>query len=197
MASSAPHDMSNGWEAVANKLIALREHSSVGVEVIRTWARNLSNGAEVLDLGCGAGVPVSTALVEAGHKVYGVDASPTLAAEFQRRFLQMSVVCESVETSSFFDRCFDGVVAIGLVFLLSAAAQRQLILKVTSTLKSGGHFLFTSPYQICKWQDNWTRLESLSLGKDAYLELFSEAGLILVSNYTDEGENYYFHAKKP
>lgn len=35
----------------------------------------LPTGSTVLDLGCGSGVPVARALVEAGHQVLGVDFS--------------------------------------------------------------------------------------------------------------------------
>ncbi len=190
------HDASNGWEDVAGEFIAAREQSSIGVDVVRAWARNLPSGAAILDLGCGTGVPISRLLIENGFRIYGVDASHTLVAEFHRRFPQMSVACESVETSAFFGRSFDGVVAIGLMFLLPADVQRSLIFRVASALNSGGHFLFTSPSQICTWADLMTGRESCSLGEDVYSSLLSEAGLVLVGNDTDEGESYYFHATK-
>ena len=190
-------DPSNGWEDVAGELVAAREQSSIGVEVVRAWARHLPGGAAILDLGCGAGVPISQSLLEAGFTIYGIDASPTLVAEFHRRFPQMSVACEPVETSAFFDRTFDGVVAIGLMFLLPADVQRSLIFRVAAALNADGHFLFTSPAQRCEWTDVMTGRESRSLGRDAYITLLTEAGLALVGNYTDEGESYYFHALRP
>lgn len=57
-------DRSNGWEAVADQLIAVR--SRIGEAMVRTWCRSLPAGASVLDLGCGAGVPVSEALMDEG-----------------------------------------------------------------------------------------------------------------------------------
>ncbi len=190
------HDASNGWEDIAGEFIAAREQSSTGVEVVRAWARNLPSGAAILDLGCGTGMPIAQSLIADGFRIYGVDASPTLSAEFHRHFPQMSVACEPVETSAFFGRSFDGVVAIGLMFLLPPEAQRSLIFRVAAALNPGGHFLFTSPSQICTWADLMTGRESTSLGEHAYLTLLSEAGLAVVGNSTDEGENYYFHALK-
>ena len=186
-------DVSSCYEEFASEFIAARD-PSIGVDVVGDWARNLPGGAAILDLGCGTGVPISQALIEDGFKVYGVDASPTLVAEFGRRFPQMSVASEPVETSAFFDRSFDGVVAIGLMFLLPDDAQRFLISKVASALNCGGHFLFTSPYQVCEWEDLITGRGSRSLGEHAYTTLLSKAGLVLVGNYTDQGGNYYFHA---
>lgn len=189
-------DASNGYEEFASEFIAARG-PSIGVDVVRDWARNLPSGAAILDLGCGSGVPISRSLIEDGFRVYGVDASPTLAAEFGRRFPTMQVACEPVETSAFFGRSFDGVIAIGLMFLLPADVQRFLIFKVASTLRRGGHFLFTSPYQVCQWKDLITGRASRSLGEDAYNTLLSEARLVLVDNYTGQGGTYYFHALKP
>ncbi len=191
-----PTDASNEYEEFATEFMAARSPSN-GVDVVRDWARNLPSGAAILDLGCGTGVPVSEALIEDGFRVYGVDASPTLAAEFGRRFPQMSVICEPVETSTFFNRSFDGVVAVGLMFLLPADVQRSLIFKVASTLHGCGHFLFTSPYQVCQWEDLITGRVSRSLGEDAYTTFLSEAGLVLLGTYTGEGGTHYFHALRP
>lgn len=189
-------DASHGYEEFANDFIAARS-PSIGVDVVRNWARILPKGASILDLGCGTGVPISQSLLEDGFMVYGVDASPTLAAEFGRRFPQMRIECEPVETSAFFNRSFDGVVAIGLMFLLPAEVQRSLIFKVASTLHPGGHFLFTSPYQLCEWEDLITGRGSRSLGEEEYAALLSEAGLLLVGKHRDQGRNHYFSAQRP
>jgi SAM-dependent methyltransferase len=189
--------MSHGWEEVVDEFIAAREQSNIGVDVVRAWAQNLPSGCAVLELGSGTGIPISQALIEDGFKIYGVDASPTMVAEFKQRFPQMSITCEPVETSTFFDRSFDGIIAIGLMFLLPTEVQRQLIFAVASVLNSGGHFLFTSPAQVCEWSDPMTGRESRSLGADTYTRLLARAGLVLVGSYTDEGENHYFHAQQP
>jgi len=98
-------------------------------------------------------VPNSQALINDGFVIYGVDASPSLIAEFRRRFPDVNVACEAVEDSRLFDRTFDGVMAVGLLFLLSEDSQRDLIRRVGLALNSGGQFLFTSPAQCCTWTD--------------------------------------------
>jgi 2-polyprenyl-3-methyl-5-hydroxy-6-metoxy-1,4-benzoquinol methylase len=193
--TSESHDASNGWDAVAHKFFAARD-SRIGVTVVREWARHLPRGAGVLDVGCGSGVPVSETLIDGGFAVYGVDASPTLVAMFRKRFSRTPVACEPAESSRFFDRTFDGVVAVGLIFLLPADAQRMLLLRISAALNPGGRFLFSSPRQACTWSDLTTGRESRSLGADAYASILSEAGLALVGNYTDEGESFYYHARK-
>ena len=185
-------DPSNGYEAVATELIAGRPRSRIGVARIHVWGRSLPQGASILDLGCGFGVPISQALINDGFVIYGVDASSSLITEFRRRFPDVNVACEAVEDSRFFDRTFDGVIAVGLLFLLSEDSQRDLIRRVGLALNSGGRFLFTSPAQSCTWTDILTGRESLSLGADAYKAIIADAGLTLVGEDSDEGDNHYY-----
>jgi 2-polyprenyl-3-methyl-5-hydroxy-6-metoxy-1,4-benzoquinol methylase len=96
-----PTDASNGWEAAASELIAIR--SSVGEQVIKAWCQLLRPSADVLDLGCGAGLPVSGVLASAGFSLHAVDASPTLLATYRRRFPQAATACEDALTSKYFD----------------------------------------------------------------------------------------------
>jgi cyclopropane fatty-acyl-phospholipid synthase-like methyltransferase len=131
-----------------------------------------------------------------GFNVYGIDASPILVQEFRRQFPDALVKCEPVETSTFFDHHFDAVIAIGLMFLLSEDAQRQLIYRVSSVLSPGGRFLFTAPTQDVDWADTLTGRQSRSLGRARYEAALREAGLELVAEYTDEGESHYYSAKR-
>ena len=187
-------DRSNGYEAVASEHIARRQHSSVGVETVRVWARSLPVGTAVLDLGCGDGVPIDIALINDGFAIHGVDASPSMTAAFRHHFPQAPVACEAVEDSGFFNRSFDGVLAWGLMFLLSADTQRALIHKVALALNPSGRFLFTSPTQSCTWRDAVTGRQSLSLGVESYTAILSDANLVLVGEHQDEGDNHYYEA---
>lgn len=193
--NSTAGDRSNGYEAVAPEFMRRRGQSTIGVETVLMWSRLLPRGGAILDLGCGSGVPISTALNNEGFVVYGIDASTSLAAEFRRRLPDAHVVCDAVEDSRFFDRTFDGVVAVGLMFLLPSDVQRDLIRKVAAALNPDGRFLFSSPAQLCTWTDVLTGKESRSLGAEEYRAAFSEAGLTLVGEYEDEGGNHYYDTR--
>jgi 2-polyprenyl-3-methyl-5-hydroxy-6-metoxy-1,4-benzoquinol methylase len=193
-ALSPDNDPSNGWEAVAAQLIQRRDQSRIGVDIVRAWTKSLNRGTSILDLGCGSGVPVSQALIDDGFIVTGIDASPTLVATFRSRFPGINIACEQAETSRFFGKTYDAVIAIGLMFLLSEAAQKTLIVKVGSALNVGGRFLFTSPSQSCIWNDLMTGRQSRSLGAAAYAAILSESGLTLIGEHTDEGQNHYYEA---
>ncbi|GGE92590.1 class I SAM-dependent methyltransferase [Sphingomonas prati] len=185
-------DSSAGWEAVATRFARIR--SNVGTDVIAAWSDHVRPAGTIVDIGCGTGEPIARTLVDKGFDVYGIDPAPTLLAAFRRNFLNATVACEPAEASRFFNRRFDGAVAIGLIFLLPEDAQRALIDRVGGALEPGGHFLFSAPRQVCCWTDSLTGRPSSSLGETRYREYLTNARLRFVDTYVDEGSNTYFHA---
>lgn len=47
-------------------------------------------GAVVLDIGCGSGIPIARYLTDKGHPVTGVDSSPEMIALFRTNFPQQN-----------------------------------------------------------------------------------------------------------
>jgi 2-polyprenyl-3-methyl-5-hydroxy-6-metoxy-1,4-benzoquinol methylase len=192
-------DPANGWESVAETFIRRTARSittGVGVTTVRFWARSLPHGGAILDLGCGPGGPRTGVLVESGFAVHAIDASPSLAREFQSRFPGIRVACARVEDSQFFGQAFDAAMAWGLLFLLPEESQQNVIHRVARVLKPAGRFLFTAPARVCTWADATTGRASWSLGAEAYKAELARAGLTVVGEYEDEGENHYYDAVK-
>jgi len=191
-------DKSNGYEEIASIFIPGRgsAHSGIGSSTMADWSQVLPQGATVLDLGCGTGVPISQVLMRRGCQVFGVDASPSMVAAFRARFPDVPVQCAAVEESDFFRRTFDAVVAWGLFFLLEEEVQLRLIAKIGPVLNSGGWLLFTAHREFLSWNDAMTERASVSLGYDAYREAIEAAGMAIVETRLDEGENHYYIARK-
>jgi len=190
-------DQSSGYESIAAEFVRARS-TTIGVKRVRDWAKALPRGAAVVDLGCGPGLPITEVLVAEGLRVYGVDAAPSLVQAFRRNLPNTCIACEAVQDSRFFDRTFDGVLAWGLMFLLSPEDQRRLIQRVADILVPGGRLLFTSPAEIGFGNDVLTGRESRSLGAEEYRRRLSAVGLSVASEYEDEdgGQNHYFDAFK-
>ena len=185
--------MSNPYEIHAADFIAAR--SGIGARAVERWARaHLRPGGQVLDLGCGHGFPVSWVLSKHEVEVFGIDASPTLVAEFRRRWPGLTVRCEDVLESDLYGRAFDAVTMIGLVFLFSPADQERLIGRAARALKPGGRLLFTAPAQVHEWDDVLTGQRLRSLGEARYAAILRENGLRLVDSFTDAGGNHYVDA---
>lgn len=186
----------HGYDALARVFAASRSNV-VGVAEVQRWAEQLRTPAEVLDVGCGPGVPLTAALIEAGCHVWAVDASPQMVALLAARFPDVPVACEPVESMTHFGRQFDGVLAWGLVFLLEPDQQRAAIARLADAVAPGGQLLFTAPAQVLEWHDVMTGELSRSLGADEYRRLLDQQGLSLTSQFTDVGDNYYYAAARP
>ena len=190
-------DPSNGYEGIAAEFLAGRGRApstGIGAKEVREWARTLPKGAAVIDLGCGSGLPISRALVDEGVSLFAVDASPSMIHAFRQNFPGTPVMCESVLDSFFFIRRFDGVVAWGLMFLLLPDEQRRLIQRMADILQPGGRLLFTAAAEPAEWEDAMTGLKSRSLGAEEYRRLLAAAGLSVLREYEDVGENHYYDA---
>ncbi|MDJ0276740.1 class I SAM-dependent methyltransferase [Sphingomonas sp. 2R-10] len=189
MSSSDP---SLGWDRVATRFASLR--SDTGSDVVQHWAGQLPPGGSIVDIGCGTGWPIARILADAGLAVSGIDPSPTLLAAFRKTLPGAPAACEPVQTSSFFGRTFDGVVAIGLLFLLDDADQHSAIARIAGALRPGGRLLFSAPRRACHWHDTLTGRMSRSLGEGTYRALLAGHRLDIVGMPVDSGGNDYFDA---
>ncbi|WP_134091596.1 trans-aconitate 2-methyltransferase [Olivibacter sp. XZL3] len=191
-------DKSNGYDSIARTFIEVRGQAvdGIGTSSVRKWAQTFAKGSTVLDLGCGTGMPISNVLLDEGLTVYGIDASATMIEAFKENFPDSSAACEAAEESTFFNRQFDGIIAWGLLFLLSAEVQKALIPKVAKALQIRGKFLFTAPSVVAEWEDTLTGRRSVSLGAKAYREILTSSGLSLIDEFEDERNNHYYHAVK-
>ncbi len=184
------------WETHAREFLAARDGSTIGARIVHDWARSLAPGADVLELGCGGGLPVSRVLVDAGLELWAVDSSPTLVSAFRTRFPRIPVDCSCVTQSRLFARRFSGVIAIGVLFLLEPATQVALIIRVAGLLRPRGRFLFSAPSETGRWADRTTGHGCESLGRARYTRLLDAAGLRVIATPEDEGGNHHYVAVK-
>ena len=187
-------DRSFGYDRIADRFMEVR--STSGTDLVQHWAETLAPAAAVLDIGAGHGEPLTKVLIDDGLSVSAIDASPRLVAAFRQRFPGVEIACEPVEESRFHDKKFDAVLAVGLIFLLPADAQRALIDRVARVLTPGGRFLFSAPRETGSWTDLLTEQTSISLGEAEYLKCLEAAGLVFHSHHTDEGGSHYYEAQK-
>jgi SAM-dependent methyltransferase len=189
-------DAALAYEACAQAFLRERDTSLVGADVVERWARALLPGAEVLELGCGGGYPVTRVLHAAGLKLWAVDASPTLVAAFERRFSAVPIQCARAQSSDFFKRSYDAAIAVGLIFLLPEGDQLALIERMATILKPGGRFLFSAPIEVGHWTDASTGLVCQSLGRARYEACLNAAGFRVAATCVDAGESNHFDAQR-
>ena len=184
------------YEGYALEFLQLRDTSRVGVRTADRWARSLKPNSNVLEIGCGGGIPVTQTLVDAGLNLWAIDSSPTLVAAFRDRYPDIPVKCVSVLESEFFQRKYDAVISIGLIFLLNEEDQLKMLSRVSEILCPGGSFLFTAPVEVGEWADVVTGCKCITLGEYAYLRALRSSGFEEVKCYYDRGKNNYYEVRK-
>lgn len=189
-------DSTDAYESHAAEFLRNRDRSPIGSKVVGKWARTLRSGSAVIELGCGGGYPITQVLHSSGLRLWAVDSSPTLVARFESRFPDVPIQCCRVQECTFFHQQYDGVIAIGLIFLLPEPDQCELIASVARMLLPGGLFLFTAPIERGDWVDMNTGLLCRSLGKAVYTHQLDIAGLKTVDTFIDAGDNNYYHTQR-
>ena len=103
---------------------------------------HLEDGATVLDIGCGAGVPVTRAL--AGRfAVTGVDISSEMIRQAQAKVPGVNFVHGDIASVEFADSSFDAAAAFYSIFHLPREEHTVLFRRIHGWLKPGGHLMCT------------------------------------------------------
>jgi SAM-dependent methyltransferase len=115
----------------------------------------LPDGADVLDLGCGAGIPSTQLLVER-FRVTGVDISAAQLAAARRNVPDATFLQADLASVDFPAASFDGVVALYSISHVPREDHAALFGRLAGWLRSGGLFLASlgardSP----DWQGEW------------------------------------------
>ena len=112
-----------------------------GIE-IRGLLGRLENGSDVLDIGCGTGVPIAKFLADR-YSVTGVDASREMVRRAEENVPRGVFVCDDVMSVEFEPARFDAVVAFYSIFHIPRDEHSSLFSKIQQWLKPGGYLLCT------------------------------------------------------
>ncbi len=118
-----------------------------GEAVRRPWLRRLRRlvapGGSILDLGCGAGVPVARALAR-DYRVTGVDVSAVQIARARKLVPEASFAQADMATVNFSRATFDAVVCLYALIHVPVEWHRSMLARIASWLQPGGVLLITT-----------------------------------------------------
>ncbi|MFI0795517.1 class I SAM-dependent methyltransferase [Micromonospora rubida] len=167
--------------------------------------QRLPTSAEVLDLGCGCGVPVARFLAHAGHRVTGIDISD-VQIERARRLVPTAVFLRADATQlDLAPESFDAVVCLYALIHMPLPDQPRLAERIATWLRPGGWLLTTVGHDV------WTGTEDSWLGGPAamwwsqadtptYRSWLRHAGLTVTAEaFVPEGASGHtlFWARRP
>lgn len=96
----------------------------------------------ILELGCGAGVPITRMLLDAGTRVTANDISTKQVEMAKTRCPTATFIPGDMTVLSFEPESFDGIVSFFAIFHLPREEQRGMLSKIFSWLKPGAIFAF-------------------------------------------------------
>lgn len=103
----------------------------------------LDPGASILDVGCGAALPIGGYCIRSGYAVTGIDSSPQLLAMSRGRFPEQEWLLADMRTLDL-GRRFDGIVAWDSFFHLCPADQRAMFPVFAQHAQPKTALMFTS-----------------------------------------------------
>ena len=129
---------------MAEKYLVTKDpEDPLALAALEDLASLLPSGAAVLDLGCGAGVPVTRWIADRGFAVTGVDVSAR-QLELARRNVPEGIFLKADMTELVFaPESFEGAVAFHSIIHVPRAEQPALLENIHRWLRPGGLFLAT------------------------------------------------------
>jgi predicted TPR repeat methyltransferase len=135
--------VARGYDAVALRYAEWAGRiDSPAIEWIRELNRTLRDGSNVVELGCGRGVPATRELARQ-HKVTGVDISAVQIELARHHVPEASFVHGDAMELEIAPYSLDAVVALFLFAHLPSEDQRSLIARIGNWLRVDGYFLGT------------------------------------------------------
>jgi ubiquinone/menaquinone biosynthesis C-methylase UbiE len=136
----------------------------------------LPRNAKVLDVGCGAGIPVAKFLVDSGFEVVGIDFSEKMLRLARKNVPQATFIKKDVTRLDFADDSFDGLTAFYSIIHVPREKHSLLFKSFNRILKPNGIML------VCMGPDEWEATEDYYGTKMFWSQYSAEKSLQLVKD---------------
>jgi 2-polyprenyl-3-methyl-5-hydroxy-6-metoxy-1,4-benzoquinol methylase len=174
--------VAHGYDVVARTYLQRFGRSAVRQRMLDEMMARLPAAARVLDLGCGAGVPLSSALVEHGFSVVGIDGSVKQIEMARWNVPKAEFVHADMTAVTFPPHSFDAVAAFYSITHVPREDHATLFERIAVWLKPGGLFIASLGAADCPgWLGEWLGAEMFFSHYDAATNesLVREAGFTI------------------
>jgi len=149
----------------------------------------LSPNSTILDVGCGAGVPIDKYFLERGHKIIGLDISEKQIELARKNLPSGEFKVEDMSELSENEYNVDAVVSFYAIFHTPRETHGEILKKIYSFLNTNGLLLITMGSS--EWEgkeDNFFggKMSWSHYGKEKNRQLVKEAGFKILLDEVDE-----------
>ena len=148
----------------------------------------LEPGASVLDIGCGAGVPVDKYLSDKGFKITGIDISEKQIGLAKKNLPACSFHVKDMVQIHEGEYRADAVISFYAIFHIPREQHPDLFWKINSFLPQGGHLLVTMGSSEWEGSEDFhgTQMWWSHYGSEKNEEIIKQAGFRIILNEIDE-----------
>jgi SAM-dependent methyltransferase len=168
-----------GYDLIAEAYLERFGRSQVRDRWLRQMIARLPQRARVLDLGCGAGLPVARVLAAQGFQVVGVDGSARQIELAVANVPEGQFILADMTEVEFAPASFDAISAFYAITHIPRQEHATLLRRIAAWLKPGG--VFVGSFGADDWRGQWLGTEIFFSHYSAQTNerLAHEAGLLL------------------
>lgn len=175
-----------GYNKIAKDYLADRSRLKSG-SYIQKLIQKLPKKSLILDLGCGAGIPVDDILIKAGHEVIGIDNSIEQIKLARKMCPKGQYLLGDIRDLKAGEYSVQAVIAMYAMFHVPRSEQDKVLAIIASYLDKGGLLLLTmgdrefegehTLYGEVMWSSQW--------GTKKNLEMVRRAGFTILLDEMD------------
>jgi cyclopropane fatty-acyl-phospholipid synthase-like methyltransferase len=159
---------------------------------LERFAALVPTGKPVLDIGCGAGLPVDAFLTGRGHPVHGLDISASMIELAQTNVPQAIYAVRDMTGLNHREFNVSGIVSLYAIFHTPRETHGELLRKFASFMPNGGTLLITMGSN--EWEGYEDDFHGSGMfwshfGPDQNIRMLENAGFTVIVNDIDHAAN--------
>lgn len=176
----------DGYDKIAQIYLASRDRLKSG-KYIQQLLKYLPKQSTILDLGCGAGIPVDDILLKAGHEVIGIDISSEQIKLARKNCPHGQFLVGDIFDLDKNEYEVDAVISFYTIFHIPRESHGKWLKIISTYLKKGGLLLLTMGDREFEGEHelHGTKMWSSQYGTAKNKSLVESAGFKIVSSEID------------
>ncbi|QIX02395.1 hypothetical protein AMS68_007912 [Peltaster fructicola] len=172
-----------GYNVIAEKYLAwFQGRPMLHEEKLNQVLEHLNSQSRVLELGCGAGTPITKRLTERVAEVVANDYSEKQIELAKQNAPKAKLIHGDMAQLEFEPESFDAIVAFYSFFHLPKEAHQPLLKKIHSWLKKDGLLMYTHSVEDKEYNSSFLGVDTFfgSFGVDGNVKLAEDSGFEII-----------------